>query len=88
MIESRSTSNGVLALPTAACKMEADAETDLEVLSIFSVLETSFLAVALTSGFGQGSASAASASDGEWWGPYCLFGVGYRSDDVTEGIDK
>jgi hypothetical protein len=39
MIESRSASYGLLALPAAACEAEADAEADSEVLWSFLCLE-------------------------------------------------
>ena len=75
MIESRLASYGLLALPAAACEAEAEAEAD------------SFSLVALALVVGLGSAPAASVSVGEY-GPYCPSGVGYGSDDVTEGIGK
>ena len=87
MIKSRSTSYGLLALPAAACEAEADADAESEVLSVFSVLGASFSLVALASVVGPGSAPAVSVSGGEY-SPYCPSGVGYESDDVTEGIGE
>ena len=87
MIESRSTSYGLLAPLPAACEAEADAEADSEAILVFSVLRASFSLVALASVVGPGSAPAASVS-GREYSPYCPSGVGYGSDDVTERIGK
>jgi hypothetical protein len=73
MIESRSASYGLLALPAAACEAEAEAD--------------SFSLVALALVVGLGSAPAASVSGGEY-SLYCPSRVGCGSDNVTEGIGK